>query len=163
MDDLRGSLSKLKKDIKHRLTGRKRKADKTRAGGHGEEADSSSSLSRPESRVAASSGHEQGGESNAGDANVGPSAAADENRPGWKSTASASAKLVLRGVRDTADAFGPLKSVAGGLCFILENCEVRPPPSHAIHNTYRFPANEGKQTGNRIFSTPGQSTCRTAL
>ena len=31
---------------------------------------------------------------------------------------------MLRGVRDTADAFGPLKSVAGGLCFILENCEV---------------------------------------
>ena len=27
-------------------------------------------------------------------------------------------------MRDTADAFGPLKSVAGGLCFILENCEV---------------------------------------
>ena len=39
-------------------------------------------------------------------------------------TASAAAKLLLRGVRDTADAFGPLKSVAGGLCFILENCEV---------------------------------------
>ena len=29
-------------------------------------------------------------------------------------------------MRDTADAFGPLKSVAGGLCFILENCEVWP-------------------------------------
>ena len=39
---------------------------------------------------------------------------------------SATAKLLLRGVRDTADAFGPLKSVAGGLCFILENYEVFP-------------------------------------
>ena len=44
----------------------------------------------------------------------------------WKSTASATAKLFLRGVRESADAFGPLKSVAGGLCFILENCEVQP-------------------------------------
>ena len=41
-------------------------------------------------------------------------------------SASASAKLFLRGVRESADAFGPLKSVAGGLCFILENCEVWP-------------------------------------
>ena len=49
---------------------------------------------------------------------------ADEKKSDWKSTASATAKLLLRGVRDTADAFGPLKSVAGGLCFILENCEV---------------------------------------
>ena len=39
---------------------------------------------------------------------------------------SATAKLLLRGVRDTADAFGPLKSVAGGLCFLLENYEVFP-------------------------------------
>ena len=37
---------------------------------------------------------------------------------------SASVKLLLQGVRDSADAFGPLKSVAGGLCFILENYEV---------------------------------------
>ena len=42
----------------------------------------------------------------------------------WKSTASASAKLLLRGVNESADALGPLKSVAGGLCFILDNCEV---------------------------------------
>jgi len=54
----------------------------------------------------------------------GPSAA-DEKKSNWKSTASPTAKLVLRGVRDSADAFGPLKSVAGGLCFVLENCEVR--------------------------------------
>jgi len=49
--------------------------------------------------------------------------AADESK--WK-TASATAKLLLRGVKESADAFPPLKSVAGGLCFILENWEVRP-------------------------------------
>ena len=63
---------------------------------------------------------------------VGPGAAVDENKSSWKSTASATAKLLLRGVRDSADAFGPLKSVAGGLCFVLENCEVRP-SSHIRH------------------------------
>jgi len=51
---------------------------------------------------------------------------ADKNKSDWKATASAAAKIFLRGVRDSADAFGPLKSVAGGLCFILENCEVWP-------------------------------------
>ena len=53
-----------------------------------------------------------------------PGTAADDKKPNWKTTVSATAKLLLRGVRDSADAFGPLKSVAGGLCFILENCEV---------------------------------------
>jgi len=62
----------------------------------------------------------------------GPSAGADGNRPDWGSTASATAKLILRGVRDSADAFGPLKSIAGGLCFILENCEVWP-SFHILH------------------------------
>jgi len=53
-----------------------------------------------------------------------PCIAMDENKSSWKSTASGATKLLLRGVRDSADAFGPLKAVAGGLCFILENCEV---------------------------------------
>ena len=56
-----------------------------------------------------------------------PDAAANK-KSDWKSTAYASAKLLLYGVRDSADAFGPLKTVAGGLCFILENCEVRSSP-----------------------------------
>ena len=68
-----------------------------------------------------------------------PSIPANKNKSDWRSTASATAKLLLRGVRDSADAFGPLKSVAGGLCFILENCEVRPSAS-AVHNTYRCPS-----------------------
>ena len=129
MDDIRDSFSRLKKGVKHQLTGSKRKADKTRAGGHGERVDSSGSLSRPGPHTVASGGRGQGGnESDVGGRSVGLSAAADENKSDWKSTASASAKLVLRGVRDSADAFGPLKSVAGGLCFILENCEVWFPP-----------------------------------
>ena len=145
MDDIRGSLSKLKKGIKHRLSGSKRKADKTQAVGRGERDDSLGSLPQPEPHVVVGSGGErEGNETNAGDESVGPSATVDENRPGWKSTASASAKLLLRGVRDTADAFGPLKSVAGGLCFILENYEVRYPSSYAIHNAYRCPANKSK-------------------
>ena len=49
---------------------------------------------------------------------------ANEKKSDWKSTTSATAKLLLRGVRESTDAFGPLKSVAGGLCFILEICEV---------------------------------------
>jgi hypothetical protein len=67
--------------------------------------------------------------------------AANENRSDWKSTASATAKLLLRGVRDSADAFPPLKSVAGGLCFILENYEVWfTCRVHPIHTTHRFPS-----------------------
>ena len=51
--------------------------------------------------------------------------ATGDSRGGWKTTVSATAKLLLCTVRDSADAFPPLKSVAGGLCFILENYEVR--------------------------------------
>ena len=126
MDDLQISFSKFKKGIKHRLGKSKRKGDEPEAGGREESIDSSSSFPQPEHRVSTGGGREQGGDGpNAGDETVGASAVADENRPGWTSTASSSAKLVLRAVRDSADAFGPLKSVAGGLCFILENCEVR--------------------------------------
>ena len=66
-------------------------------------------------------------------------AAADENKSTWGSTALATAKLLLRGVRDSADAFGPLKSVAGGLCFILENHEVRLSPKYTIRDAYTSP------------------------
>ena len=131
MDDIRDSLSKFKKDIKHRLRRGKPKTDKPGPGGREESVDSeSSSLPQPEPHVSTSGERKsEGGGPNIENEPVGASAAADENRPGWKSTASSSAKLVLRGVRDSADAFGPLKSVAGGLCFILENYEVRNLPS----------------------------------
>ena len=72
---------------------------------------------------------------------AGPSAAANdsEKKSNWKSTASAMAKLLLRGVSDSADAFSPLKSVAGGLYFILENCEVRSSLCIRCHSSYRYP------------------------
>ena len=115
----------MKKDIKHRLTGSKRKADKPRADGSREGVGSSSPLSRPGTPVVTGGDREREGKKpKADDESVEPSAVPDENKSDWKSTASASAKLLLRGVRDSADAFGPLKAVAGGLCFILENCEV---------------------------------------
>ena len=53
-----------------------------------------------------------------------PGPVASGEKSNWRFTAVATAKLLLRGVRDAGDAFGPLKSVAGGLCFILENYEV---------------------------------------
>ena len=76
---------------------------------------------------------------------VEPSIAANENKRNWKSTASETAKLLLRGVRESADAFPPLKSVAGGLCFILENFEVGSPPhtpSHLLQVSQRTRGNE---------------------
>ena len=93
------------------------------------------------------------------DERVAPKATEDEKKSDWKSTLSATAKLLLRGVRDSADAFGPLKSVAGGLCFILENCEVLF-PSHTRYPTLTgAPANEGEYTSDRIAGTPSQSAC----
>ena len=74
--------------------------------------------------------------------NTESSADANEKKPDWKSTASATAKLILCGVRDSADAFGPLKSVAGGLCFILENCEVRSSSASPAAALTRIPAHK---------------------
>ena len=87
------------------------------------------------------------------------SAATKENKSSWKSTSLASAKLLLRGVRDAADAFGPLKSVAGGLCFILENCEVWLSPACTTMALTGAPANEGKRRNDRIVGTPGEGAC----
>ena len=94
------------------------------------------------------------------DKNAAPSASTDEKKSSWKSTAFATAKLLLRGVRDSADAFGPLKSVAGGLCFILENCEVWPYPCLHSHDSDRSPANEGERANDRVVGTPSEGTCR---
>jgi hypothetical protein len=125
MDNLRDSFSRLKKGMKHRFTGKKRKVGESGVSGRAERVGPSGSLPLPESRVVTGGSREREGDGpNADDEDVGPSAVADKNRSGWKSTASASARLLLRGVRDSADAFAPLKSVIGGLCFILENCEV---------------------------------------
>ena len=118
MDHLRDSFSRFKKDTKRRFGRSKRKGDNPGPGGREESVGSSSSFPQQESRAST------GGGPDTEDENAGASTVAAENRRDWKSTASSSAKLVLRAVRESADAFGPLKSVAGGLCFILENCEV---------------------------------------
>ena len=62
----------------------------------------------------------------------------NKNKLRWKSTAAATTKMLLRGVMDSADAFGPLKSVAGGLSSILDNVEVWS-SSHTVHNAYKWP------------------------
>ena len=164
MDDIRGSLSKMKKNIKYRLTGKKRKGDKARAGGHGEGVESSGSLP---SQSVTGGGHErEGDEPGADDESVGPTAAADESASGWTTTATASAKLLLRGVSSSSDAFGPLKSVAGGLCFILENCEVRLPPTYVICDTHlsRSVRRRTRKRSNRWHRKSRRSTnCSASL
>ena len=54
---------------------------------------------------------------------------ASGNKLGWRLTASATAKSFLRTVKESSNAYPPLKSVAEGLYFILNNCGVRH-PSH---------------------------------
>ena len=86
------------------------------------------------------------------------------NNRNLKSLAFSGAKSILRGVRESADVFGPLKSVAGGLCFILENYEVQSSPLHPILATLTgLSANEGEQTINRIIDTSDPCNFRVAL
>ena len=75
-----------------------------------------------------------------GNVDVAESDSTVNKKSDWKSTAFATAKLLLRGVRDSADTFGPLKSVVGGLCFILENCEVRLSTQMLSRNSYSYPS-----------------------
>jgi len=65
------------------------------------------------------------------DETIGLSAAVDGITLDGESTPSATVRL-LRGARDSPNGFGPLKSLAGGLCLILENCKVWP-PSHTFN------------------------------
>ena len=72
-----------------------------------------------------------------------------EDRSNREPTVSAAAKLLLRAVRESADAFPPLKSLAGGLCFIMENFEVRIAsvlnPRYNVYDHF----SEHKRTGKR--------------
>jgi len=139
MDDLRNSFSSMKKSIKRRTKRNKHKADNPGAGGSGETIGPSGPPTQPGPAVVMDDGHgQEGNEPNVGDKRVEPSAALGKNRPDLGSTAAASAKLLLRGVRDSADAFGPLKAVAGGLCFILENCEVCFPSTNVVRNAHGY-------------------------
>ena len=111
-------------------------------------------ISTISNQVLATLHHGEGGE---------PSAAADKSKLSWKSTAPATAKLLLRGVRDTADVFGPLKSIAGGLCYIIENCEVQSPSYIWYLVLTDTIANGGEYTSDRIAGSPNQSARRIAL
>ena len=51
--------------------------------------------------------------------------AAYENKPELSSTAYASARLAIDVLKESSDAFAPLKSVAGGLSAILKHYDVR--------------------------------------
>ena len=59
--EFRDSFSKLKKKVKHRLTGRKHKSDNTGADVGGSRLDPTGSRLSPESHVVASGGHDQEG------------------------------------------------------------------------------------------------------
>ena len=50
---------------------------------------------------------------------------APENKSDRGSTAYATTKLAINLVKESSDAFPPLKSVAGGLSAILDHCDVR--------------------------------------
>jgi len=77
---------------------------------------------------------------------VGASTSKDKSE--WKHTVSSAAKLTLRAVREASDAFPPLKSVAGGLCAILDNCEVRSTIVRSIRDAYGIPS-ERRSTNRR--------------
>ena len=71
------------------------------------------------------------------------------------SLASSAAKMTLRGVKEAADAFPPLKSATAALCFILDNCEVLS-TSRALDNVYLcFLEHDGVSPNDRIVDSPG--------
>ena len=55
-----------------------------------------------------------------------------------KSTTSSAAKLFLRTVERASDAFPPLKSVAAGLCAIMDYCEVLSTFVHLNRDAHGF-------------------------
>jgi hypothetical protein len=63
-------------------------------------------------------------------------AVASEDTSNWKSTATPGS--ILRGVGESSGAYPPLKLVAECLCVILDNCEVRPPPTHSTHDVHNY-------------------------
>ena len=64
------------------------------------------------------------------------------------------AKLFLHAAKESVDTFPLLKSVVGGLYFILDNYKVwYPLGKHNPLCSQVPPANEGKQTSNRVIGT----------
>ena len=87
------------------------------------------------------------------------SAAADETQQNWKPAASAETKLILHRVKESPNAYIPLKSIAEGLCLILENCEVRLPLTPASCTTLTvISANGGEWASHRIVGATSRNT-----
>lgn len=85
------------------------------------------------------------------------------DKPDWKHTASSAAKLLVRTVERTSDVFPPLKSVAAGLCAILDNCEVRFTIIRSIRDFTPLLANGRQRTDGGIIGIPGRGACRISL
>jgi len=62
--------------------------------------------------------------------------ATSEGKSNWSSTAYATTKLAINLVKESSDAFPPLKSVVGGLSAILNHCDVRGIPLMPPHTLY---------------------------
>ena len=75
--------------------------------------------------------------------------ATSEGKSNWGSTAYATTKLAINLVKESSDAFPPLKSVAGGLSAILNHCDVHNIPLMLpAHYAYSCPSKQlpvGKQ------------------
>ena len=66
--------------------------------------------------------------------------AAPESGSDWKSTAYATTKLTIDLVKESSDAFPPLKAVATGLSAILDHCDVRSISNETIYDSYDGPS-----------------------
>ena len=65
----------------------------------------------------------------------GESGPADADKLGWRSTASAMAKSFFRMVKESQNAYPPLKSIAECLYIVLNNCEVWS-PTYSTYNSH---------------------------
>lgn len=83
--------------------------------------------------------------------------AAYEHKPDLKSTVHAAANLAIDLLKESSDAFGPLKSVVGGLSTILKYCDVWYIYFAKSFTPLNFePANEGEPYNDRISKTPSR-------
>ena len=79
----------------------------------------------------------------------------DKAESGWRSTAYASAKVVVDVVKESSDVFVPLKSAAGALTVILKHYDVWCISSASSMILTITPASKGQSTNDRIFDTSG--------
>ena len=73
-----------------------------------------------------------------------------KNELSRNSTAASAAKVFLRTVEKTSEAFPPLKSVAAGLCAVLDNCDVWSTFVSSIRDAHTCPSKQW--SANRRYS-----------